>query len=222
MATWTVADLREEIARYAGEPEPDSPKQKKRQRILLAAKDLFTRQGYRKTSIDEVSRAAAVAKGTVYTHFESKTHLLLAVVATEEQALLEKLGPMLDERLAPAERLRQWIHLMLISAEHMPLTARLMSGDNELLVAFAELEAEMQSTFDAMGQRFIGALIEEAAPGRFTAEELRERVTTLMGLAFFSATVQQPMVRSGLSADRYAEVLASMIVDGVVPAEPSS
>lgn len=48
--------------------------------IVLAALDLFTRYGYRKTSIDDIARAAQVAKRTVYLHFENKAAVFLAIL----------------------------------------------------------------------------------------------------------------------------------------------
>lgn len=50
----------------------------KRAAILLAALDLFSRYGYRRTSIDDVARAAGIAKGSVYLHFEGKRELFRA------------------------------------------------------------------------------------------------------------------------------------------------
>jgi AcrR family transcriptional regulator len=53
----------------------------KRNAVVLAALELFTRYGYRKTSIDEIARAAQVAKRTVYLHFENKAAVFLAILA---------------------------------------------------------------------------------------------------------------------------------------------
>src|ERR1700757_3625640 len=48
--------------------------------IVLAALELFTRYGYRKTSIDDIAQAAQVAKRTVYLHFENKAAVFLAIL----------------------------------------------------------------------------------------------------------------------------------------------
>ena len=63
--------------------------------IVLAGLQLFTRYGYRKTSIDDIARAAQVAKRTVYLHFENKAAVFLAI--------LEYLGDQLRLRCAAAE-----------------------------------------------------------------------------------------------------------------------
>ena len=63
--------------------------------IVLAALELFTRYGYRKTSIDDLAQAAQVAKRTVYLHFENKAAVFLAI--------LEYLGDQVRQRCVAAE-----------------------------------------------------------------------------------------------------------------------
>ncbi len=46
-------------------------------RILRAAQDLWTRDGYHGASLQEIAAAAGVAKSLVHYHFESKEHLLI-------------------------------------------------------------------------------------------------------------------------------------------------
>jgi len=47
-----------------------------RQRLVRAALELFTTQGYHVTTTVQIARKAGVAEGTIYKHFESKQHLL--------------------------------------------------------------------------------------------------------------------------------------------------
>jgi len=65
--------------------------------IVLAALELFTRYGYRKTSINDIARAAQVAKRTVYLHFENKAAVFLSI--------LEYLGDQVRQRCGAAERM---------------------------------------------------------------------------------------------------------------------
>jgi TetR/AcrR family transcriptional regulator, regulator of autoinduction and epiphytic fitness len=74
-------------ARESGSAKPNA--------IVLAALELFTRYGYRKTSIDDIAQAAQVAKRTVYLHFENKAAVFLAI--------LEYLGDQVRQRCAAAE-----------------------------------------------------------------------------------------------------------------------
>ncbi len=68
-----------------------------RQRILMAALDLFAGKGYERTTFEDVAERIGLTKGAVYWHFKSKPDLLLELVAhmTEKhnEELCRKLSP---------------------------------------------------------------------------------------------------------------------------------
>ncbi|PID38898.1 MAG: hypothetical protein CSA65_01495 [Proteobacteria bacterium] len=51
--------------------------------VIRAAMPLFARFGFRKTSVDELARAARVSKATIYAHFDSKEEIFAEVVRSE-------------------------------------------------------------------------------------------------------------------------------------------
>lgn len=55
--------------------------QERRQAILEAAVDLFSRQGFHRTSTRQLAQAAGVAEGTIFNYFPSKKDLLVAAMA---------------------------------------------------------------------------------------------------------------------------------------------
>ena len=57
---------------------PAAPKDKRRA-ILLAAAELFSRYGFRKTSLDLLAAEASVAKPTIYAYFADKEALFVSV-----------------------------------------------------------------------------------------------------------------------------------------------
>jgi AcrR family transcriptional regulator len=64
-----------------------------RERILATARDLFYRNGYRATGINEIIRKSGVAKATFYAHFPSKEDLAYAYVESmnrEENRVFEE------------------------------------------------------------------------------------------------------------------------------------
>jgi AcrR family transcriptional regulator len=63
----------------------------KREAIMLAAFEVFARQGYWATSLDDIATATPVARQTLYNHFGDKERLFLAVVDERISANLNAL-----------------------------------------------------------------------------------------------------------------------------------
>jgi AcrR family transcriptional regulator len=49
-----------------------------RERLFLAALELFARKGFAETTVEDITEAADVGKGTFFNYFPSKDHILLA------------------------------------------------------------------------------------------------------------------------------------------------
>jgi AcrR family transcriptional regulator len=60
-------------------------------RIIEAASDLFYRQGYQATTIDQVIEQSGVSRPTVYSHFSTKEDLCLAYLTDRKKEDLERL-----------------------------------------------------------------------------------------------------------------------------------
>ncbi len=126
--------------RPARKPRADA--QRNRERILVVAKEVFTRDGAA-ASLDEIARQAGIGPGTLYRHFPSRDALIEAVYRSE----VEKLAAA-EQRFAatmpPLEALRAWMllfidhvagKLLIISAMDTVAggSMRLMEGSRSLI-----------------------------------------------------------------------------------------
>ena len=127
------------VAREGGSAKPNA--------IVLAGLQLFTRYGYRKTSIDDIALAAQVAKRTVYLHFENKAAVFLAI--------LEFLGDQVRQRCAAAEGARG------TAVER--LTGLLSAYFGMAFEVFSKSEhvPELEETFSKLARARIGDLNRE-------------------------------------------------------------
>ena len=64
-----------------------------RERLLLAAADVFARRGYDGTRVADIAEAAEVSSGALYAHFGSKAELLVAALRTHGRRLLAEVLP---------------------------------------------------------------------------------------------------------------------------------
>lgn len=92
-------------------------------RILAAAVQLFARQGFDGTSVQEIVEEAAVTKGAMYHYFSSKDDLLYEIYNQLLSRQLADLDRILAERRAPRETLRAIItELVCTTAGHIDET----------------------------------------------------------------------------------------------------
>jgi AcrR family transcriptional regulator len=71
-------------------------KEQTRQAIVAAAIDLFSRNGYEKTSIEELAKTAGIGKSTVYTYFKAKDEIFLAFCEAEFEYIFRALRERVD------------------------------------------------------------------------------------------------------------------------------
>lgn len=76
-----------------------------RERIVLAARELFHTQGYHATSMAEILKKAEANSGSLYYYFKSKNELLLAVLGWYEEMLNPMvMNPAFEKTTDPIER----------------------------------------------------------------------------------------------------------------------
>lgn len=66
------------MARMARRDPQSSPS--RRADLMAAARRIFAERGYHETTVEDVTRAAGVAKGTFYLYFQEKREIFLAVI----------------------------------------------------------------------------------------------------------------------------------------------
>jgi len=77
----------------------------RRERLFRAALDLFARKGFAETTVEDITNAADLGKGTFFNYFPSKEHILLAFAEMQ----LGKLRAAADEARAKNEPTRVFL-----------------------------------------------------------------------------------------------------------------
>lgn len=63
----------------------------KKEEVINAARDLFTKYGYKKVSMDEIAKEASVTKKTIYSYFSDKEAMFKYFASEELQSMKEKI-----------------------------------------------------------------------------------------------------------------------------------
>ena len=77
--------------------------------IKEASSSLFKRYGYNKTSVNEIAKRANIAKATIYKYFESKEHILYAIIMDYLRVSINKLTDKGANDIQDRQRLEQLI-----------------------------------------------------------------------------------------------------------------
>ncbi len=87
------------------------PKKKdaNRELILKTAQDIFSKYGYKKTTLDDIAHAVRKGKSSLYYYFNSKEELFQAVVLKEAETLSRALEKVVIRNIDPIEKLREYI-----------------------------------------------------------------------------------------------------------------
>ena len=186
-------------------------KEQTRRRVLEAAARVFRRRGYRGASVEAIAAEGGYTVGALYSNFEGKDDLLLALLEEEIGEITKRVVAAAGEAGDAIEKLRrgalEWMALLEEEREFYVLLIEFWI----LWVRDPELRPEHAERFAAL-RRGLGQLVEEQARElglslRLSPEEVGAAVVALAdGLA-----LQRLADREAFSDDLLATLLATLI-----------
>src|SRR6202040_3917675 len=87
-----------------------------RERLFRAALDLFAQHGFADTTVEDITNAADVGKGTFFNYFPSKDHILLAFAEMQ----LAKLQAIIENRRTTRDPAPQFLRTLAIRLTEEP------------------------------------------------------------------------------------------------------
>lgn len=171
------------------------------ERLLDTATHLFSTQGLRKTSLEELTTPAGIAKSSIYAFYDSKEDLYFEAMLRQYEGVRRRV---IDEGLNRGtdtrDRLRRFLRATVAELDTNPLYRRLMSHPEEMAAVAAKLTPERMA----------------AAEGGPMADLLRFLGTHLEGdpqvlLGVLRAILLTPLYAEHLGTDIYPVVMDRLI-----------
>src|SRR5438046_10116308 len=151
--------------------------QAKKDCILLEAARAFSRFGCKKTSVDQIAKAAGVAKGTIYLAVESKEDLFYQALHREVRQWVAEVSKLIDPRKPADELLGEMALFGFQKLEESPLVRDLLAGKTR------ELLPMWTDRFDALRglgrQNVVEVLRLGISQGRFRDDMDVQRIATV-------------------------------------------
>ncbi|HSV81795.1 MAG TPA: TetR/AcrR family transcriptional regulator [Ramlibacter sp.] len=193
------ADIRDAISRL------------KRDSIVAAAVELFYKQGYARTTLEQVADAINVTKPFIYSHFRSKADLLAEICSRAIRLAHDSLNRNLGMQGTPTEKLeaiaRDFMATVLSHQGHAMIYSR----------EETELEPEAREAINTLRREFDRRLVEvlEAgvATGEFTVDDVPLAALSIGGIVGWGPVWYRPNGRLTLEevADGVAQLVLNMV-----------
>ena len=161
-----------------------------RLKVIAAALELFSRNGYSNTTLAMISEAAGFSRGPIYWHFKNKDELFEAVLAYSQEPLEQLVAECRAGGAAPLAVLRhfieRWFGLLLENLWHRQ-SFEILLNKTELTARMAPTLAReralTRSILDLLGEQIAAAQAQQALPaGQPPAALARLLYASLMGL----------------------------------------
>lgn len=129
-----------------------------RAQIVDVARKVFTRYGYRKTTMEEIAAATRKGKSSIYYYFPAKEEIFKAVVEKEAGELKLRLDKTMRADAPPLEKLRAYI---LFRLHHVRTVANFYAALNEESLSHLDFILDIRKKFDEDELHLLQEILEE-------------------------------------------------------------
>jgi AcrR family transcriptional regulator len=186
------------------ESERERIKADSRNLLLQAATEAFARDGYEKANINQISKAAGFAKGTIYNYFESKRVLMLTLIHETANTHLEYITTRVMLEDDAERRLQRFFEAgWSVVAEHLPQLRILV---NTLYGPDEEFRHELWQVYQPMHKLIYEEIISLGIDqGIFRSVDMQFATALIMNLYLGIASHADDEGKIWLDADQVAD-----------------
>jgi AcrR family transcriptional regulator len=136
--------------------------ERRRNSILVAARTVFSGQGYTVATVDDVANEAGIAKGTLYLYFRSKEEIYLAALTQDLVKMAQKARDQMEQATSLRDQIRAFVRVRLeYCQQHEEFLRIYLAEYGSMFVKARPLPREFHDLF-RQNVRYLSKLIERA------------------------------------------------------------
>lgn len=190
------------------------PKPNVKEQLVATSLNLLHSKGFNATSVQDITDAAGVPKGSFYNHFASKDALGLAVLRRYSEQAAE-LGAMLhDTSVLPLRRLQRYFDALIAANAENQFNCGCLLGNFS-----TELSHQIPAARQALQQEFAGwtrmlaSVIDEAQrAGDVSSEQSALELANFIVDAWQGAVLRSKAEQSRAPLDRFLHTVLNLIL----------
>lgn len=185
--------------------------------LIEQGKILFSKFGFQKTSILEITKNVGIAPGTFYKFFNSKEDLYFVILEMEEEKIKEQCANVnIFKENQPKKAIKSILQQMINTIETNPLIRELYFGSN-MEVLLKKLSPELLEKHFKNDSNSLLSLIEKWKIEGITLEENPEVIAGVLR-SLFVLTLHQKEIGAAVYRETI-ELFIDLIVDGIIQEE---
>jgi TetR/AcrR family transcriptional regulator, mexJK operon transcriptional repressor len=171
----------------SGPGRPPGGSELKKAAVVQAARELFLRDGFERTSVDAIADLAGVSKRTIYNHYEDKRTLFLAVIHETFGTMIEAIYAIIDKHMTDVADPEESLTGFAVEGAMLAFRSADRAAMIRLLIAeaghFPELQREEMRPF-TVTDRLARRLAAMAERGLLDITDPHEAADHLFALTF--------------------------------------
>lgn len=188
--------------------ENGNKKDQNRETILKIAREIFSKYGYKKTTLDDIANAVRKGKSSLYYYFSSKEDLFQAVIVKEVEVLKQALEKVVFRSMDPEEKLREYMLTKLKTFRELANLYNALENDVTAIGFIEEIKEKNAKDEIRMIKRI---LIEGVRRDKFQIDDLN---LTAMGITTAMKGLEMPLAAGShhnmdleMSVDNFVRIL---------------
>ncbi|HDP75282.1 MAG TPA: TetR/AcrR family transcriptional regulator [Bacteroidales bacterium] len=177
-----------------------------RENIISTATEVFSRYGFKKTSMEDIARALRMGKSSIYYYFKGKEEIFQAVVDREADLLRVKVKEILDSAQPVTEKLRTYVKMRMDLIKQLSNYMEILKNDDLMNL---ELTEKFRKKYDDEEITIVRQILEEGT----NKGELKVKDLNLSALAIVTAMkgLEIPLVSSTMGVESLNMVIDDML-----------
>lgn len=193
--------------------EPGTKRDVNRENILKIAQDIFSKYGYKKTTLDDIANAVRKGKSSLYYYFKSKEDLFQAVIMKEVESLAKELDRVVNRNTEPVDKLRDYMMTKINTFRNLANFYHALENDVTAISFINEIKLRYEQDEIKLIKRI---LIEGVRKNEF---EIYDFNLAAIGITMAIKGLEMPLSAGSygnLNLDRSVDVILKIICYGIM------
>jgi len=193
--------------------ENGSKKDMNRENILKIAREIFSKYGYKKTTLDDIANAVRKGKSSLYYYFKSKEDLFQAVIMKEVEILGRELDKVINRNTDPVDKLHDYVLTKLTTFRSLANFYNALENDVTAIGFIEDIKDRYEQNEIRMIKRI---LIEGVRKNEF---EIYDFNLAAIGITMAIKGLEMPLsagVYSNINLERSVDIILKIICYGIM------